>query len=324
MIHDVSMIGLGVMGQRMLTNMSAHDRFNVVAAWDPDPQACAHTRERFGHVRIARDAADAIGDAGSTVVYVAAPPASHREHALAAFAAGKGVYCEKPLGVDVDESRELVSHAEASGQVGVVNFTLASAAATQAVEPRLAQGALGELTGVDIRLHFSQWPRAWQMGAEAWLSRRAEGGFVREVLSHWIYLSERLFGPLMLESHWVAWPGDDRSETHVLAGLRAGALPVTVAGSVGGAGPDLVEFTVWGERESFRIHDWNRLRISDGSEWVERLTDLDDPREVGYRLQLDNAAAAFAGEAHSMPSFADALSVQITVERILGAAPEAR
>ena len=47
MTHKVSIIGLGVMGQRMLTNMTDHDQFTVVVAWDPDSAACARTRERF-------------------------------------------------------------------------------------------------------------------------------------------------------------------------------------------------------------------------------------------------------------------------------------
>jgi hypothetical protein len=47
------------------------------------------------------------------------------------------------------------------------------------------------------------------------------------------------------------------------------------------------------------------------------MTDIGDPRELGYRLQLDNAAAAFAGEAHTMPDFRAALSVQELIEAML-------
>ena len=38
MTHKTSIIGLGVMGQRMLTNMTDHDQFKVVVAWDPDAE----------------------------------------------------------------------------------------------------------------------------------------------------------------------------------------------------------------------------------------------------------------------------------------------
>ena len=42
-----------------------------------------------------------------------------------------------------------------------------------------------------------------------------------------------------------------------------------------------------------------------------------DPRQLGYQLQLDNAAAAIAGDDHSMPDFAAALSVQVLIEDML-------
>ena len=316
MTHTVSVIGLGVMGQRMLGSMDESPHFQVVTAWDPDGEACRHTREQYPRIRIAGDADDAIAS-DAEVVYIASPPVWHAEYAIAAMAAGKAVYCEKPLGVDIGESRALVERARAAGVVNIVNFSLASAAAVREIERRLAAGAVGEIVGVDVRIHFSRWPREWQAGAAGWLSYRQQGGFTREVLSHWIYLTERLFGALELHRAAARYPGGDAAETHVVAELAAGTLPVTVAGSVGGVGPDLVEYTIWGTRQSCRIFDWNRLFSSDGDEWRAELTHIEDPRRLGYQLTLDNAAAAVAREESSMPDFAAALSVQILIETML-------
>jgi predicted dehydrogenase len=317
--HTVSVIGLGVMGQRMLASMAVNRQFNVLSAWDPDPGARDRTRELYPQIRIADSPGDTIDDGGTGVVYIACPPVWHKEHAIATMQAGKAVYCEKPLGVDVAQSRELVEQARVAGVVNIVNFSLASAAAVREVEKRLAAGMLGDLVGVDVRVHFSQWPREWQIDAAAWLGYRQQGGFTREVLSHWVYLTQRLFGPAELRHAAARFPDAERAETHVLAELQAGGLPVSVAGSVGGAGPDRVEYTVWGSRQSCRIVDWNRLVTSDGGEWQPQLTHIDDPRQLGYQLQLDNAAAAIAGASHSMPDFADALSVQILIEGMLAA-----
>ena len=319
MLHTVSVIGLGVMGQRMLGSMAVNPQFSAVSAWDPDADARAHTRALYPEIRIADSPEDAISAQDTGVVYIACPPVWHKEYALTAMQAGKAVYCEKPLGIDVAQSRDLVEQARAAGIVNIVNFSLASAAAVTEVEARLQAGALGDLAGIDVRVHFSQWPREWQMDASAWLSYREQGGFTREVLSHWVYLSERLFGRAELRSAAARYPGDELSETHVIAELQAGGLPVTIAGSVGGAGPDRVEYTIWGSRQSCRIVDWNRLFSSDGGEWQPQLTHIDDPRKLGYQLQLDNAAAAIAGASHSMPDFADALSVQVLIEAILAA-----
>lgn len=317
MAHAVSVIGLGVMGQRMLASMAVNGHFDVVSAWDPDPGACERTRELYPHIRIAESAGQAIEAEDSRVVYIACPPVWHKGHAIAAMQAGKAIYCEKPLGIDVAQSCDLVERARDARVVNIVNFSLASAAAVSEVEKRLEAGALGSLAGIDVRIHFSQWPREWQMDAADWLSYREQGGFTREVLSHWVYLTERLLGRAELVSAATRYPGDERAETHVTAELQAGGLPVTIAGSVGGVGPDRVEYTLWGSRQSYRIIDWNRLLSSDGAEWEAQLTHIDDPRQLGYQLQLDHAAKAFRGAEHSMPDFADALSVQILIEEML-------
>ena len=198
MTHTVSVIGLGVMGQRMLGSMAANRQFSVLSAWDPDPGARDHTRELYPQISIADSPAHAIETDDTGVVYIACPPVWHKEYAVAAMQTGKAVYCEKPLGVDVAQSRELVEQARDAGVVNIVNFSLASAAAVGEVEKRLAAGALGDCLGIDVRVHFSQWPREWQVDATAWLSYREQGGFTREVLSHWVYLTQRLFGRAQL------------------------------------------------------------------------------------------------------------------------------
>ena len=137
---------------------------------------------------------EALDHPETTVVYVASPPATHSGLATAAFELQKAVYCEKPLGVNVEDSRKLVERALDSGCKNIVNFSMASTTATQAAEKWLREGVAGDVSGVEIRIHFSQWPRKWQTGASGWLASRTQGGFVREVVSHWIYLTQRLFG----------------------------------------------------------------------------------------------------------------------------------
>ena len=213
------------MGQRMLDSMARYPGFEPVCAWDPDEGARQRTAALYPDLRIASSAAAAVEQDGVEVVYIACPPRWHRQHALAALEAGHAVYCEKPLGVDVDESRSLAQRAKASGRVNIVNFSLASALATADIESWLAGGDAGEILGIDVVLHFSQWPRAWQMDAARWLGYRAEGGFAREVLSHWIYLSERLFGRARLDGARVRYPAgvEGVAETHLQAALTIGA-----------------------------------------------------------------------------------------------------
>ncbi len=315
--HKTSIIGLGVMGQRMLGTMHRYAGFNVVLAWDPDPAVCEATAKRYPRVTIADSAEEAIKSDETSVVYIACPPVAHDVHARTAFEASKHVWCEKPLGVDIETSEKLVEYATNSGQVNIVNFSLASAVATGEIELMLEGGWFGDVVGLDLRIHFATWPREWQMNAADWLSYREEGGMTREVVSHWVYLSQRLFGKVTLGESFTRYPSEKLCESHLGASLDVEGIPLSIACSTGGVGPDLVEYTIWGSRASARIVDWNRLFTSRGHDWRAEREDVADPREAGYERQLTNAASAFADLPHTMPTFADALEVQRLIEGML-------
>ncbi|MDJ0969517.1 MAG: Gfo/Idh/MocA family oxidoreductase [Kiloniellales bacterium] len=313
----IAFIGLGIMGHRMLTNMNAHGGFTLVGGWDPSARARDRTRAAFPDLPLVEDPAEIVAAPETEVVYIACPPAAHAEHALAALAAGKAIWCEKPLGVELAESRALVEAVEAAGAKNAINFPFADAQAANLIDRELKAGGLGEVAGVDIRLHFARWPRDWQADA-IWLAERAEGGYVREVFSHFVFLIQRLFGPAVLRDAGLRYPEDPRlCETHFTALLDCDGVPVSAAGSSGGTGPDQVEITVWGEERAYRLWDWNRLKSSANGAWRDELTELENPRQDGYMRMLDDFRAFLAGQPNSMPSFRDALSVQEIVEGIL-------
>jgi predicted dehydrogenase len=315
---SVGFIGLGVMGHRMLANMTAHGGFNIARAWDPDRQTCDLVKQRYPKIAISETVEDLVWDREVDVVYIASPPASHHAPALSAAAAGKAIYCEKPLGVNISSSREMVDAVESAGVLNVVNFPFADSQPINLIQSKLADGVVGDVRGVDLRLHFSSWPRDWQDTAR-WLTLREQGGFIREVVSHYVYLLERLFGPSTVVDANVIFPDDPSlCETHFLASLECGGQHVALAGGAGGVGPDVIEFTIWGAKTSFCLWDWNKLKSTTGSSWQDELKKLTDPRQDGYHRMLDNFRDALEGRVHTMPSFRTALSVQTVIESILG------
>jgi len=314
---SIAFIGLGVMGHRMLTNMSAHGGFTLAAAWDPSEDACRMAAEQYPDIKIGKTALQIITDPDIDVVYIASPPQSHKEYATAAAQAGKVVFCEKPLGVDIPDSQSLVEEVEATGVQNAVNFPFADSQAINRIQQKIQDGSAGDILGVDLRLHFSSWPRGWQHSA-SWLSMRKEGGFVREVGSHYVYLVEKLFGSATFVDALVRYPDDTTScETHFHAQLDCNGLPISFAGGAGGVGPDRVEFTVWGSKTSYRLWDWMNLKSSTGGEWQDELPGTDDLRQDGYKRVLNNLLCMINGEKHSMPPLRAALSVQEIIEEIL-------
>ena len=201
----VAIIGLGIMGRRMLEHMGCHESFVPVSMWDPDPEACQLAHSICPSAEIAINAAAAM--AVSDLVYLACPPGPRHELASMAAAVGKAVFLEKPLGVDLTASTNLVESLQDAGVPAAVNFTQAAGAALANISKAANNGTLGEICGIDIIVTYESWPREWQKQAD-WLKFRTEGGMTREVLSHFLFFSERLLGPLKVVFAHPSYPAD--------------------------------------------------------------------------------------------------------------------
>jgi len=314
----IGIIGAGIMGERLLGAILQQDPVLVHACgiWDPASEAMGRMERTFPNVPRLPDAAAVI--AAADCVYVASPPASHLGHARAALAAGKSFFGEKPLSVDVADARAFVAEA---GSRGAVNFPFASSFAVAALRDWIAKGEIGTPQRIDIEVGFKVWPRPWQADAVAWLDRPQQGGFTREVVSHFLFLARRLVGPLH-DLAGVAWfPESGTSERRIAATLRAGDLPVTLAGAVGGTTKD--DHNVWtleGDRGAVRLCDWSiaERRLPDGS-WQPAPDAMPNERArpLALKRQLEGVARLARGEAHHLATLEEALDVQMIVEGVL-------
>lgn len=316
MAHKTAIIGLGIMGRRLLDNLVFHSGFEPVALWDPSSESCARAREMAPGVPVVASAEAAI--AAADVVYLACPPVPRKAYALAAAGAGKAVFLEKPLGVDIAESEDLVRRLAAAGTPAAVNFTQASSIGFEVLRRAIAAGETGDLLGIDIVVTYPAWPRAWQKDAD-WLRFRAEGGYTREVISHFLFLAERFLGPLSLQWARPSYPADAAlCEREVLARLEtADGRPVSVIGTVGGAQPDRQEVTVKAARTSFRFTEFYQLWKSSGGEWTAAYDFPADPRRSSLQRQLDELDKLVRGEKHLLATPEEALRVQVLVEGML-------
>ncbi len=325
---NVGLIGLGVMGQRMLARLAQHPRLRATRVWDADPAALARTLAAYPGLQPANNAEALITAPGLHTLYIATPPAPHMALSNRAFDAGLAVFCEKPLTVDFDAARRTIARIDTEGQRAAVNFSLASSPGLAALQAA-AQGGIGTPQAVQIELAFAAWPRPWQAAAGAWLAERAEGGFTREVLSHFIFVLQRVLGTAQVLQSAPDYPADGRhAERGLSARLQAGGVPVqvqaAVTGAVAGAVDDFNRFLLQGSTGAVELRDWFGLqrRQADGPWQTEG-----DPAALrlrGQADQLDQWVALIEGRAHSLPGFAEALAVQETIETLLaGVAPAA-
>lgn len=314
----IGIIGAGIMGERLTGAILQQDPalIHACGVWDPSPDAMRRMARVFPDVPRMPDATAVI--AASDCVYVASPPASHLGHARAALAAGRSFFGEKPLAVDVADARAFVSEA---GSRGAVNFPFASSFAVAALRTWIAKGEIGIPRRIDIEVGFKVWPRPWQADAVAWLDAPPQGGLTREVVSHFLFLARRLVGPLHALAGEAWFPEPGKSERRVAATLRAGDLPVTLSGAVGGTAKD--DHNVWtleGDRGAVRLCDWSiaERRQPDGT-WQPAPDAMPNERArpLALKRQLEGVVNLARGEAHHLATLEEALNVQEIVEAIL-------
>lgn len=320
MANNIAIIGLGIMGRRMVENVLAHPEFEISGMWDPAEASITKALEISSDLPIAIDASAATANAD--VVYLACPPAPRKAYALAAAQAGKGVFMEKPLGTDNAESDDLVAQLETSRLPAVVNFTQASSRGFDALQKAIDTGQTGTLLGIDIVVNYPAWPRAWQVDAD-WLRFRAEGGYTREVISHFLFLSQRFLGPLTLQYASARYPQDEAlCELDIMARLETtDGRPVNIIGTTGGQQPDRQEVTVKGSKTSFQFREFYQLWQSDGGPWVEYIDwkDSEDPRTSALQRQLTELDKWLNGKPCKLATAHEALAVQKLVEAMLAA-----
>ncbi len=321
---NVGIIGLGVMGQRMLARLARHARLRATHVWDADPQAVARTLATHPQLKPAPSAEALIATPGLHSLYIATPPAPHMALSNVAFDAKLAVFCEKPLTVDFDAARRTIVRIEREGQRAAVNFSLASSPGLTALQDAWREqphGLLGEPQGVRIELAFAAWPRPWQAAAGAWLSERVEGGFTREVLSHFVFVLQRVLGPAAVRSSKPVYPGDGRSAENALsAQLEAGGIPVAIEARIGGDVDDFNRMTLRGSAGEIELREWFGVcRRRHGAGW-DSLGDAAELRTRGQVDQLAHWVALIEGRPHGLPGFAEALAVQETIEALLAGA----
>lgn len=100
----------------------------------------------FGFRRATADWKSLVHDPAVEAIVIASPQETHREIALAAFALGKPVFCEKPLGASLADSRIMVQAAEASGLPNMVGFNYIRTPASQLARDIIASGEIGRIT----------------------------------------------------------------------------------------------------------------------------------------------------------------------------------
>jgi predicted dehydrogenase len=164
-------IGVGMQGSGLLRNSISLPGTQCIAAADLYDGRQTLAKEIAGPgIKTTRSYREVLDDSSIDCVIVAAPDHWHRRLVVEAVAAGKDVYCEKPMSHSVADGLEMVAAVKRSGRILQVGSQRVSSPLFIKAREIIASGALGELTQVELTIGRNSPTGAWEYPAPADLS----------------------------------------------------------------------------------------------------------------------------------------------------------
>lgn len=132
--------------------------FDVAAIFDKDATRAKSTAEEFGITHVPASLEEAVSTAAPNAVFDIATPASAYLELLEHLPDGRGVLLQKPLGEDLAEARRICDLCRRKKLTAAVNFQLRYAPAIRAARRMIAEGRIGTLHDMEIRVTvFTPW-----------------------------------------------------------------------------------------------------------------------------------------------------------------------
>jgi len=185
--HSVAMSAVGA-----VFNTALRPRLEMICA--SSPESAERYRLAYGFKRATKDWRVLVNDPAVEAVVIASPQKTHRQIAEAAFALGKPVFCEKPLGASIEDGAAMVAAAEAANITNMVGFNYVRTPATQFARKLIADGELGEITW--FRGEHTEDFYADPDAPATWRTTGMANGTLGDLAPHMINGALALMGPI--------------------------------------------------------------------------------------------------------------------------------
>jgi predicted dehydrogenase len=353
----IAIVGAGkVSDYHHVPGIRLDPRAKLVAACDADPKLLDSRRTDWGIEKVTTDFAAICSDREIDAVIIATPNFTHRPMAVAAAKAGKHIMCEKPLGLNAGEVRDMYVAARDAGVVHMTAFTYRFAPAMRYLRHLVKSGALGEPRHFRSQ-RFLDWPEtswAWRQYKD-----KAGAGDLFDMTIHRIDFAIDLLGPIERVCGAVARfaprtttadgkpcpPSDVDDWSSLIGEFKNGATGVwegtTLAKGYGrkGFGHEWAEINGSEASAVYQLHEPNTILLGRtgcdlSPERVPEeflrpagsprsLTDGEPATLFRYDLMWEFVSAIVEGR-DAVPSFYDGLNSQLVADAVLQSHAERR
>lgn len=188
-MFKIAQLGAGRMGGVHAGNAAAHPSLDLAYIVDPRADAAARLAQATGARVGTLD--QVLADTDVKGVIVASATDCHLDHVLAAMAAGKAVFCEKPLDLDLARLRAAAAHFGPQAPALFVAFNRRFDRHVRALKTRIDSGAIGTLETLHVVNHDPESPPAGFIPGS--------GGLFKDFTIHDLDLAPWLLGERVVE-----------------------------------------------------------------------------------------------------------------------------
>ncbi|MBA1228750.1 Gfo/Idh/MocA family oxidoreductase [Pseudomonas viridiflava] len=200
--YGIGLIGTGFMGRAhalAFGNANAAldlpARLSLVALADADATRAAQCAQAWGFDRSHADWQQLIEDPQVHIVAITTPNHLHFPMAMAAIAAGKAVYCEKPLAVSLAQADQMRRSAKVAGVVTQVGYNYQHNPMIGLARDMINAGELGDI--ISFQGEFSEDFMADAQSPWSWRCEAGHaGGALADLGSHLLAMARYLLGDI--------------------------------------------------------------------------------------------------------------------------------
>ncbi len=163
MSASTTKLGVGLIGAHTwadkahLPGYKAHERVDLIAVCDLDPDRARAMGEKYGAKKVFTDPEKLIADPDVQMVDVCTPTHTHLPLSLLAIEGGKHVLSEKPLHTEAAPAFDAAARADAQGVRTKLGFTFRYSPAIRQIKKWIDDGTLGEVFHIHGFEQNSQW-----------------------------------------------------------------------------------------------------------------------------------------------------------------------
>src|SRR5690606_38675139 len=121
-LPKLGFLGVGWIGKNRLEALTSQRLTEQVYIHDPDPSSIQDILQALPSPKVKESSTDVLQEEVDGIV-IAAPSALHAKRAIQALENGQAVFCQKPLGRNLAETKAVVYQAQQSNKLLAVDYS---------------------------------------------------------------------------------------------------------------------------------------------------------------------------------------------------------